>query len=56
MLTKELVDKQIKDLPNEFSLDELIERLLLVEKVNQGMKETEQGRTITEEELDKILN
>lgn len=56
MLTKKLVNKQINDLPNEFSLDELIKRLLIVQKVNQGMSEAEKGNTITEVELDKILN
>lgn len=55
MLTKELVNSQIKDMPNEFTLDELIERLIVVEKVNQGLKEVEIGKTISEEELDKKM-
>lgn len=55
MLTKELVNNQIKEMPNEFTLDELIERLLVVEKVNQGLKEVELGKTISEEELDKKM-
>lgn len=55
MLTKELVNNQIKEMPNEFTLDDLIERLLVVEKVNQGLKEVELGRTISEEELDKKM-
>ena len=55
MLTKESVTKQIKDLPEVFTLDELIERLLVVEKVNQGLKEVESGKTLSEEELDKKM-
>ncbi len=55
MLTKELVNSQIKDMPNEFTLDELIERLIVVEKVNQGLKEVEIGKTISEDELDKKM-
>jgi Zn-dependent alcohol dehydrogenase len=55
MLTKELVNSQIKEMPNEFTLDELIERLLVVEKVNQGLNEVELGKTISEEELDKKM-
>ncbi len=55
MLTKKLVNSQIKDMPNEFALDELIERLLIVEKVNQGLKEVEEGKIITEDELDKKM-
>ena len=52
-MTKELVNKQINEMPDEFSLDEMIECFLIVKKVNQGIKEVEQGKTITEEELDK---
>ena len=31
MLTKEAVNKQIDSLPDKFSLDELMEKLILVE-------------------------
>jgi hypothetical protein len=55
MLTKEAVNNQIKGLPDEFTLDELIERLLIVEKVNQGLKDVEEGRTVSEAELDKRM-
>ena len=55
MLTKELVNSQIKKMPEEFTLDELIERLIIVEKVNCSLKEVEQGKTISEEELDKKM-
>jgi len=55
MLTKEAVNKQIKELPEEFTLDELIERLIIVEKVNLGLKDIEEGRTVSEEELDKRM-
>lgn len=55
MLTKELVNSQIKEMPEEFTLDELIERLIIVEKVSRSLKEVEQGKTISEEELDKKM-
>ena len=55
MLTKEAVNNQIKELPEEFTLDELIERLIVVEKVNRGLKNIEEGRTVTEAELDKRM-
>ena len=55
MLTKKLVNSQIKEMPEEFTLDELIERLIIVEKVNRSLKEVEQGKTISEEELDKKM-
>lgn len=55
MLTKELVNSQIKEIPEEFTLDELIERLIIVEKVSRSLKEVEQGKTVSEEELDEKL-
>ncbi len=55
MLTKESVNKQIEELPEEFTLDELIERLLIVEKVNLGLKDVDEGRTVKESELDKMM-
>lgn len=55
MLTKEIVNSQVKEMPNEFSLDELIERLIVFEKVNRGLKDIEEGKTVTEEELDKRM-
>ena len=55
MITKVMVNDQIKEMPDEFTLDELIERLLNVEKINQGLTELEQGKIITEDELDQRM-
>ncbi len=55
MITKVMVNDQIKEMPDEFTLDELIERLLIVEKINQGLTELEQGKIITEYELDQRM-
>jgi predicted transcriptional regulator len=55
MLTKEIVNSQVEEMPNEFTLDELIERLIVVEKINRGLEDIEEGKTLTEEELDKRM-
>lgn len=55
MLTKEAVNKQIKELPDEFTLDELIEKLMIIDKVNRGLRDVEEGRTVSETELDKRM-
>lgn len=44
----------IKELPNEFDLDDLIERLVFVEKVEKGLKQLDEGKTITHDEVKKI--
>jgi len=55
MLTKNSVKKQIDKLPEEFSIDELVERLILIEKVERGLVQSQKGQTISEAELDKEI-
>ena len=55
MLTKARIKEQIDKLPEEFSLDELIERLILMEKVESGNKQSENGEVISEEEMDNEI-
>ena len=56
MLTKENLKNQIDKLPDEFSLDELVERLILVEKINRGNAQSENNEVISESELDKEID
>ena len=51
MLTKSKAEKQIKSLPDEFSIDDLVEKLILVEKIEKGLKQSEKGEVISEDEL-----
>jgi predicted transcriptional regulator len=55
-MTKELLTTAIKNMPEEFHLDELFERLVFMEKVEKGLKDTEEGRTITHEEMKKRID
>jgi len=56
MLTKENLKNQIDKLPEEFSLDELVERLILIEKINRGNSQSEKNEVISESELDKEID
>lgn len=51
MLTKEKLLDSIKDFPSEFSIDDLVERLVFVQKIETGMAQGEQGETYTTEQL-----
>ncbi|WP_027303082.1 hypothetical protein [Rudanella lutea] len=51
MLTKDKLLDSIKDFPTEFSIDELVERLLFVQKIENGIMQGERGETYTTEEL-----
>ncbi len=56
MLTKANVKKQIDSLPDEFSIDELVERLFLIEKIENADKQSEAGEVLTENQLMQELN
>ena len=55
ILTKTKLKKQIEKFPEQFSIDDLIEELILIEKVESGNKQLENGEVITEAELDKEI-
>jgi hypothetical protein len=55
MLTKEKVLASIKKLPSKFSIDELIDRVVLLQKIEIGLEQSKQGKTITTKEAKKQL-
>jgi hypothetical protein len=52
MLTKTMLKEQIENFPDNFSIDELVEKLILIEKIGIGNMQSENGEVITESELD----
>lgn len=56
MLIKEKVLKVIDDLPKEFSLDDLVEKLILIEKVEIGLQQVEEGKTMSTTDAKKKLS
>ncbi len=44
----------IKELPQEFDLDELIERLIFVEKVEKGLAQLDEGKTIPHDKVKEL--
>lgn len=59
-MRKSTVIESINKLPDEFSIDEVIERLILIEKIEKGRQEVIEGKVNTEEQakakLSKWLN
>ncbi|HBH05148.1 MAG TPA: hypothetical protein DDX92_00920 [Flavobacteriales bacterium] len=49
-MNKQSVIDALNDMPNSFEFDELIERLLILEKIAKGRKDVEQGRVFSHEE------
>lgn len=55
MLLKSKVLEIIEHLPNEFSMDDLFERMSFIESVGQGLSDLKEGRILTETELEKEM-
>ncbi len=47
MLDKKKVLKSIKELPDSFSLDELIDRVILLQKIEIGLEQSKSAQTFT---------
>ncbi|MFN8715037.1 MAG: hypothetical protein ACK5Z2_19465 [Bacteroidota bacterium] len=50
MISKKKLLASIKDMPERFSVDELIERLIFQQKVENGMKQSDEGDVFTTQE------
>ena len=55
MLTKIRLKEQIDKFPEEFSIDALIEKLILIEKIESGNKQSENGEVISEGEMENEI-
>lgn len=59
-MRKTAVLESINKLPDEFSLEEIIERLIIIEKIEKGRQDVKDGKVNTEEQakakLSKWLN
>lgn len=50
MLTKEKLNRTINNLPDKFTIDELIEKLIFIEKVEAGLQESEEGKVVSNDD------
>lgn len=54
-MTKDKLLEAVNELPQEFDLDELIERLIFIEKVEKGLQQLDKGETKTHDEAKRII-
>jgi len=55
MLTKKKLIVAIEQLPEHFTVDELIYHLLIIEKIEKANNQSLRGEVISEEELDRKM-
>lgn len=53
MLTKEKVKELVNHMPETFSVDDLIEEVILLQKIERARQQVKDREFLTEEELDK---
>ena len=50
-MTKTIVQESLEQLPDEFPVEALIERLLFIQNVQEGLEQSERGETVPLEEV-----
>lgn len=53
-MKREKVIDTVKELPKEFLLEDLIERLVVVEKVEQGLTQMKKRKTVSHQKVKEI--
>jgi hypothetical protein len=56
MLTKAQLNKTISNLPDSFTIDELIEKLIFMEKVEAGVAQSVEENVISNEDVKNIID
>ena len=56
MLSKNKVKKSIENLPDSFTIDELIDQLIFIEKIEQGIQQSNSGKVISNEDMKNIID
>jgi hypothetical protein len=54
-MKRDKVIEAVKELPQEFDLEELMEKLIFVEKVEQGLQQLDQGKTTAHAEVKEAV-
>ncbi len=55
MITKEQIYKQIESFPEKVNIEELIDKLLLIKKIEDRVAESDKNITISEDQLDNEI-
>ena len=56
MLTKEKIKTTIDALPDNFTIEDIIEKLIVLDKIEQGLNDVKEGKVYTTEEAKKRLD
>ena len=55
-MTKEQLFETMKGLPESFELEDLFDRLLLIKRIEEGVRQSKEGETLSETEAKSYLS
>jgi len=55
MITKKTLMRTLENLPDKFSLDDLLDRIILLQKIDIGVEQSQSGQTHTTEQAKERL-
>lgn len=55
MLTRNKIIESIQKLPEKVSLDEVLDRIILLDKIETGLQQSKNGNTTPDDQLDEKL-
>ncbi|MFN6944276.1 MAG: hypothetical protein ACK4ND_04975 [Cytophagaceae bacterium] len=55
MIRKTKLIKTLDDLPEEFSIDELVDRLIIIQKVEEAQKQSQEGLKYSEDQAKDMV-
>ena len=56
MITKSQMIQTIEDMPEKFSIDDFLDKILLLQKIEVGLNQSENGETLSTEEAKERLS
>ncbi len=54
-MQKSTILHTLNELPSKFNLDDFLERLIVIEKIDEGMEEAKAGKTISHDKVKKMV-
>lgn len=55
MITKDQVISSLKDMPDQFSIDDLMDKLILLQKIETGLEQSKAGDAYSTQEAKEML-
>ena len=52
---KSTIIQTLNELPSKFNLDDFLEKLIVIEKIDEGMEEAKTGKTISHDKVKKMV-